>query len=303
MFVCVCVCACVCFNCGRMQPWLVTAVLAVLMCFTSTTYFFQIPEELRKKEVSQIGRWGPPDAEFNWCESDYELLDWVAEPVNTMSCLVMMMLPMIFLAMHQATHDVVVIAWMEVAIAIGSILFHASLRYPMQLADEIPMLWYVAATASSCLRRVRGMECQSFAYAWVAVVTCVILATSQHSLLHQIFRGLMTCTFSSFLVVIGWGASAMAARIRDKRGAGDRVLQAALLMFAVSVVAWLLDNHHCSWLQNLPFGLPYPQLHTWWHIFIAGTLHCLRILLHMDSHRHSDKLELRWMAGFPAVCA
>jgi len=31
---------------------------------------------------------------------------------------------------------------MEVAIAIGSMLFHATLRYPMQLADELPMIWH-----------------------------------------------------------------------------------------------------------------------------------------------------------------
>lgn len=31
----------------------------------------RIPEEIRKKESSQaaaLGIWGPPDAEFNWCE-------------------------------------------------------------------------------------------------------------------------------------------------------------------------------------------------------------------------------------------
>ena len=41
----------------------------------------------------------------------------------------------------QATPDNTVIGWLEVAIALGSMLFHATLRYPMQLADEIPMLW------------------------------------------------------------------------------------------------------------------------------------------------------------------
>ena len=31
-------------------------------------------------------------------------------------------------------------------------------------------------------------------------------------------------------------------------------MQAALLMFAVSVVSWLLDNYHCARLKNLPGG-------------------------------------------------
>ena len=44
-----------------------------------------------------------PDAEFNWCEEDYRLSQWVAEPVNTASCLVMILLPVLFLAMHEAS--------------------------------------------------------------------------------------------------------------------------------------------------------------------------------------------------------
>lgn len=49
------------------------------------------------------GVWGVPDAEFNWCEEDYRLSQWVAEPVNTASCLVMILLPLLFLAMHEAS--------------------------------------------------------------------------------------------------------------------------------------------------------------------------------------------------------
>ena len=53
----------------------------------------------------------------------------------------------------------------------------------------------------------------------------------------------------------------------------EGILYCALLMFALSVVSWLLDNYFCSVLRNLPGGLPYPQLHTWWHVLIAMTLH------------------------------
>lgn len=296
-----------------MQPWVVAMALATLMCFTSTCYFFQIPEEIRKKESSQaaaLGIWGPPDAEFNWCEEDYQLSEWIAEPVNTASCVAMILLPLLFLATHEATGDVVTIACMEVVIAIGSMLFHATLRYSMQLADEIPMIWYVAAVVCSCLKRLKGLNVHFWAYGWVAILSIVIIATEQHSLLHEIFRGLMTLSFSSGLVVIGWGISAMASRLaaREDKGrragkAAARVLQAALLMFALSVVSWLLDNYHCTRLRHLPGGIPYPHLHTWWHVFIAVTLHCIMVLLHMDSYRHSAHLDLRFLAGLPVVHA
>lgn len=293
-----------------MPPWLVGVLLAALMCFTSSCYFFQIPDDIRKKESNTtLGVWGPPDAEFNWCEEDYQLSEWIAEPVNTASCLPMILLPLLFLAMHEATADVCVIAWMEVAIAIGSMLFHATLRYPMQLADELPMLWYVSAVACSCLKRLKAVHAYPLAYGWAAVLSIVIIVTQQHSLLHDCFRGMMTVTFCTGLVVIGWGSSSISVRIkscRDDKGkraakAAENMMQAALLMFAVSVVSWLLDNYHCARLKNLPGGLPYPQLHTWWHMFIAGTLHCITMLLHMDSHRDSSGLDVRFVAGLPVI--
>ena len=33
---------------------------------------------------------------------DYQLVDWIAEPVNTASCVVMVLLPLMFLATHEA---------------------------------------------------------------------------------------------------------------------------------------------------------------------------------------------------------
>lgn len=92
-------------------------------------------------------------------------------------------------------------------------------------------------------------------------------------------------------------------RFQRKVFAKAKVMEAALLMFALSVVSWLLDNYHCSRLRHLPGGIPYPHLHTWWHVFIAGTLHCIMILLHMDTHRHSVHLHLRFLAGLPVIRA
>ena len=39
---------------------------------------------------------------FSSSMQDYEVVDWVAEPVNTVSCLVMIILPLLFLSMHEA---------------------------------------------------------------------------------------------------------------------------------------------------------------------------------------------------------
>eukprot|EP00931_Biecheleriopsis_adriatica_P061495 TRINITY_DN36977_c0_g1_i1.p1 TRINITY_DN36977_c0_g1~~TRINITY_DN36977_c0_g1_i1.p1 ORF type:complete len:296 (+),score=60.13 TRINITY_DN36977_c0_g1_i1:50-937(+) len=288
-----------------MRPWVVAAALATLMTITSTCYFFQIPDDLKSKETQRVGRWGPPNAEFNWCEADFEYADWLAEPINTLSCLAMIILPVGFVATHKATSDVVLVSCLEVAIAIGSMLFHASLRYTMQLADEIPMLWYVAALACSCLLRVKGLNASLPVLVWVIAVSLGVLTTEQHSSRHEFFRGCMTVSFCVCLVLTGWGVTAIVQRLKEdvaekQRKAAftaEKILEVGLIMFLASVFAWLLDNYCCGLLQNLPGGLPYPQLHTWWHVLVAGALHCVTVLLQVDSKRDSECLDVRFAYG------
>ncbi|CAE8609471.1 unnamed protein product, partial [Polarella glacialis] len=114
---------------------------------------------------------------------------------------VMILLPAAFLLTHSAANDVAAIAFLEMSIAVGSICFHASLRYSMQLLDELPMLWYVLVCTVSFLRRLRGWRSLELPAAAVALtLTTGILLTEQHSTVHEVFRGLMSCTFSVCLV-------------------------------------------------------------------------------------------------------
>jgi dihydroceramidase len=43
-------------------------------------------------------------------------------------------------------------------------------------------------------------------------------------------------------------------------------------LLIAGVTLWLLDQNYCTLLHNLPFGLPNPQFHSWWHI-LTGLSH------------------------------
>ena len=52
------------------------AVLCTVSLLTTSLYYFQTQESLNARAQSNQnrivwGRWGAPDAEFNWCEADY----------------------------------------------------------------------------------------------------------------------------------------------------------------------------------------------------------------------------------------
>ncbi|CAE8681998.1 unnamed protein product [Polarella glacialis] len=197
------------------------------------------------------------------------------------------------------------------SIAVGSICFHASLRYSMQLLDELPMLWYVLVCTVSFLRRLRGWRSLELPAAAVALtLTTGILLTEQHSTVHEVFRGLMSCTFSVCLVVIGWGSTATVERLKlevdDKRRwvpvMAERLHTAGFLCFVLSVMCWLADNYYCPLLRNLPGGLPYPHLHTWWHLLVALALYLsILICLQLYDRRDSEELAVQFRFGMPIV--
>merc|ERR1719492_270823 len=159
-------------------------------------------------------------------------------------------------------------------IGVGSMFFHASLRYSMQLLDEFPMLWYSLACSSSLLLRLRGLQLAVPAGVLGMGLTCAVLLTEQHSFLHEVARGLMSCTFAICLVVISWGVTAVSVRLKQditgKRRRvpvlAERVHLVSFVMFVLAVMCWLVDNYFCPALWALPLGVPYPHLHTWWHL-------------------------------------
>ena len=48
-----------------------------------------------------------------------------------------------------------------------------------------------------------------------------------------------------------------------------RICKLYWLSLLFGVVIWLIDQHFCDLLYNLPFGIPNPQLHAWWHVAVG----------------------------------
>eukprot|EP00756_Hemistasia_phaeocysticola_P064205 Hpha_TRINITY_DN7596_c0_g1::TRINITY_DN7596_c0_g1_i2::g.18841::m.18841 len=88
-----------------MEPWMVACVLGgfMTMCFCLYTF---IPEGLRgrtalpKSGVAPLRYWGPNDADFDWCEPDYAVSEFVAEFNNTWTNLFYFIPGLIFFWKH-----------------------------------------------------------------------------------------------------------------------------------------------------------------------------------------------------------
>lgn len=105
------------------------------------------------------GIWSPHTATIDWCEANYEVTKYIAEFWNTVSNLVMILLPLYGLywawthSEYARRHSsqsrplfvvpasIILCNLGLVLVGVGSWLFHMTLLYPAQLLDEIPMIF------------------------------------------------------------------------------------------------------------------------------------------------------------------
>ena len=268
------------------------------MCFTLPCYYFMIPDTLVATESKGAqGYWGDPNAEFNWCELDYLSSNFIAEPFNTFTSILYIISAVFGAYLHNDLSGVglrfveKLILFFVALIGVGSTLFHASLLYPMQLLDELPIYWLMLSSSHALFHREDEQDAK---HAFVspgtsAAILCsvggglsfILLSTDQASHVHNIARGGMSTTFAIALVYLFYAASLAshetasrllaAAGTRDNKSdegewvkctqAPVRIFSYAFFLFVSAIICWLLDNFCCPLLLQLPGSLPYPHLH------------------------------------------
>lgn len=89
------------------------------------------------------GYWGYTTSTLDWCEENYIVLRYVAEFWNTISNVLLVVLPLclIYSYYKQGLAYIHIVAVFSLfMVGIGSTLFHGTLLYEMQMLDELPML-------------------------------------------------------------------------------------------------------------------------------------------------------------------
>lgn len=304
---------------GGMQPLLIGGVLSGLFCVTITIYFFHTPDDLKAQSGNSAlhkmqGMWGEHDAEFNWCEKDYDATEYIAEWHNTWTSVLYVVASVVSVLLHPRLYrdepQYLLVQLSVFLTGLGSVLFHATLRYDMQLLDELPLFAislsaaYTFATrgpvqapvpADAGLARANGVvKTASRRGAPVVVVagcliwttvTAVLFFTSRHTTLHVVTRGGMSVCFAVMLVYVFSAAAAISreiqAAIKSRNDPADQItasgvqslFAAAFIFFVAGVVFWIVDNFFCAALRGLPL---YPQLHAFgWHLGSAVATWCL----------------------------
>ncbi|KAL3480600.1 alkaline phytoceramidase [Aspergillus californicus] len=286
---------------------------------------------------SSNGYWDPVTSTLNWCEEDYYATIYSAEIVNTLTNLLFMFLGVKgILSCRRNGHDAIfqVAYYGYLIVGTGSFLFHATLKYPMQLVDELSMIYTTCLmcyasfsySRSTAYRIVLGISLTSLSvfitlyYHYLqdpifhqnayALLTAVVLIRSMYTMEAELRPSWRHSTEEDRLARERQGLSVLSKERQHYENVRDlNILKTMWLMvgYGLSVflggfAIWGLDNHFCSTIRvwRREIGLPWGILlegHGWWHIMTGtGAYHYIvwGIWLRHCLNKRQEEYVLRW---------
>jgi dihydroceramidase len=234
------------------------------------------------------GFWGAPTSTVDWCEANYAVTPFVCEFFNTLSSLAMIAAGALGILLHRRALDRRM-RWafgLLCVVGVGSIGFHATLRFELQMLDELPMLYLVTLMVYLLLEP--GPARRFGAWFPAALVGYALLATASEAFtrgefqfyaFHVSFGSLeMFCLFRVFLLT------------REPGNAAVRPLfRVGLVAYVSGIALWLVDLKACPLVSvRLPaLGIPNPQLHAWWHVLVSCGFYALLLVVGYDRLRRA----------------
>jgi dihydroceramidase len=256
--------------------------------------------------VPGTGFWGPPTSSVDWCEANYAHSPYIAEFFNTLSSISIVAAGLLGLWVHrQRLETRFLLCFASVSlVGLGSIAFHATLRFELQMADELPMLYSAISMVFILLenRVVDARPVRRFgrwfpaALAGHAALVTGLTALSHGQLQFYLFHlsfGSME-TFSLIGVYL----------LQRRSGAppARRLFRLGMTSYLVAIALWFVDLAFCPVVsERLPaLGAFNPQLHALWHVLVSfGFYSLLLVTAHVRLDQLGRRPTLAWRFAFP----
>ena len=209
--------------------------------------------------VDPSGFWGVPTASIDWCEQNYVVTRFVAEFWNSVSSLAMVAAGLVGLSSRRFAKAIRVAFGLLVLVGLGSVAFHGTLRFELQMLDELPMLYLVTWLTWLLVETEPGRR-----LGWwfpAALIGYVLLATAGATL----NRG--DAQFLAFHVSFGALEVFCLARVTwiALRPANRPVrawFTVGLAAYATGIAVWFVDLEACPRVSGM-------QLHAVWHVLVS----------------------------------
>jgi dihydroceramidase len=261
------------------------------------------------------GFWGNPTSTVDWCEANYAHSFFIAEYCNTLSSLAMVSAGALGFWLHRRLLETrYLLCFASVAlVGLGSIAFHATLRFELQMADELPML-YTAVIMVYILLETGGARGAGSTRPSRRFGPWFPWALAAHALLVTCLTALFRGALQFYLFHLSFGSLETFSlvgvyRLQRRHGGSStrRLFRVGMAAYLIAIVLWYIDLKYCPLVsERLPaLGLFNPQLHAVWHLLVSSGFYCL-VLVAAQARPESaaPKLELsRRLGAVPALRA
>ncbi|KAI6651458.1 hypothetical protein LOD99_5066 [Oopsacas minuta] len=224
------------------------------------------------------GHWGYTTSTLDWCEENYIVLFYVAEFWNTISNVLLVILPLCLIYSYyiQKFAFIHILAVSSVfTVGIGSVLFHATLLYHMQMMDELPMLiaasflvfnmMTITVADGSVWKFIIGLLLSIF-----CIFAIVVYLVINDPLFHEACYGILI--FLSFIASFG-------TIFKHELYNCAKLLITGYSIVIVAFILWNVENTFCPQVRSVRdksgYFRPLFELHAWWHILCGLGTHVI----------------------------
>lgn len=285
--------------------------------------------------------WSTATATLNFCEEDYYATTFSAEIVNACTNVIFMWLAVkgITSCIRNDHDPVFLVAFAGyLTVGAGSFLFHSTLKYPMQLVDELSMIYTTCimcfATFSYQKSRTYSIGLGIFLLGLSAFITGYYHYL-QNPAFHQNAYALLTAIVlfrSMYVMEISLRPSLRARQSHAGQANGalgdvkrhteesrnilnEQILRRmwSLIAYGLSIflggfAIWTLDNQYCGTIRRWrrEIGLPWGVLlegHGWWHLMTGTGAYCYivwGIWLRHCLNGKQNEYDLEWPRILPS---
>ncbi|KAK8464740.1 hypothetical protein PHAVU_010G071057 [Phaseolus vulgaris] len=205
--------------------------------------------------------WGPVTSSTDCCEKNYEYSSYIAEFYNTISTIPTILLALIGLinAYRERFEKRFCVLYVTImALAIGSMLYHATLQRVQQQSDEIPMMWeillYMFILYSPDWHYPRTMPIFLVLYGVIFAIVHSVVRFGIGFKLHYVILCLL-CSPRMYKYYIY--SDCVSAKSLGKL---------YVVTFLLGGLCWLCDHVFCNQISRWPIN---PQGHALWHLFMG----------------------------------
>ncbi|CAK9141429.1 unnamed protein product [Ilex paraguariensis] len=205
--------------------------------------------------------WGPATSTTEWCEQNYVYSPYVAEFYNTMSnipCILLALIGLINALRQRFEKRFSVLHLSNMILAIGSMLYHATLQWVQQQCDETPMVWEM-------LLYLYILYSPDWHYR-STMPTFLFLYGAVFAILHSQVRFDIGFKLHYMLLCLLCIPRMYKYYIYTEDRSAKWLAKLYLIALLLGSLCWLCDRLFCKNISCWYFN---PQGHALWHVFMG----------------------------------